>query len=142
MRAFLAAVLACALEAACAAAPRAPEGVPRVRGAAGGGARGGHTGQGRGKGGAKPMRPPPSSPRPPPDAEGEAFDVVVVGGGISGLLAARDLLRAGRKVLVVEARAELGGRSRRAPVTDEATGDAVPCTEEECQGPVVQGKWW
>jgi len=37
-------------------------------------------------------------------------DVVVVGGGLSGLVAARKVARAGRKVLVVEARRRVGGR--------------------------------
>ncbi len=37
-------------------------------------------------------------------------DVVVVGAGISGLVAARQVLRSGRSVLVVEARDRVGGR--------------------------------
>lgn len=68
--------------------------------------------------------------------------MIVVGGGISGLTAARNLLREKKRVLVVEARPILGGRSRREAVTVEATGEAVPCKDKKCQGPVVQGKWW
>lgn len=44
-------------------------------------------------------------------------DVIVVGAGVAGLTAARDLAREGRKVLVIEARDRVGGRiwTRREP---------------------------
>lgn len=47
-------------------------------------------------------------------------DVVVIGGGFAGLVAARDLREAGRTVVLLEARDRLGGRTwyRQIPGTD------------------------
>lgn len=43
--------------------------------------------------------------------ETELYDVVVIGAGFAGLVAGRDLIEAGRKVLVLEARNRPGGRT-------------------------------
>jgi monoamine oxidase len=43
-------------------------------------------------------------------------DVVVVGAGLAGLAAARDLVRAGRSVIVLEARKRVGGRILNASI--------------------------
>ncbi|MEJ7737335.1 MAG: NAD(P)/FAD-dependent oxidoreductase [Chitinophagaceae bacterium] len=37
-------------------------------------------------------------------------EIIIIGGGASGLMAARELARAGRKVIILEARDRLGGR--------------------------------
>ncbi len=50
-------------------------------------------------------------------------DVIVVGGGFAGLSAAAALVERGARVLVVEARAALGGRA--SAFTDPATGERV-----------------
>jgi hydroxysqualene dehydroxylase len=52
-----------------------------------------------------------------------SFDVAVVGGGVAGLAAASALAEAGRRVLVLEARGELGGRATA--FIDRETGELV-----------------
>ena len=52
-----------------------------------------------------------SSPRSPTSDEADLLDVIVVGGGFAGVTAAREVARAGRSVLLLEARERLGGRT-------------------------------
>jgi monoamine oxidase len=59
-------------------------------------------------------------------------DVIVVGGGVAGLAAARRLVQAGRSVILLEARTRLGGRVHT--ILDEPTGHAVELGAEFLQG--------
>src|ERR687889_1376035 len=52
------------------------------------------------------------------EVRGLEADVVVVGAGLAGLSAARELRSSGREVLVVEARDRVGGRTLNEPIGD------------------------
>lgn len=52
---------------------------------------------------------PPNSSLPKPPSE---VDVVIVGGGFSGLMSASELQKAGLKTVLLEAKGAIGGRSR------------------------------
>jgi monoamine oxidase len=51
----------------------------------------------------------------------ELFDVAVIGAGMAGIIAARDLSSKGHKVVLLEARNRLGGRT----YMDSACGDVL-----------------
>ncbi len=69
-------------------------------------------------------------------------DVIVVGGGIAGLTAAVLLVEAGQRVLVLEARAEPGGRVRsvRDPQTQAYLADLGPTWVWPAYQPIV-ARW-
>ncbi|MDP6978534.1 MAG: FAD-dependent oxidoreductase [Myxococcota bacterium] len=50
---------------------------------------------------------------------GDAYDVIVIGGGFAGVTAARELQHAGLRTLILEARNRLGGRTFAARIGDE-----------------------
>ena len=59
----------------------------------------------------------------------EVYDVVVIGAGFAGLVAARDLIEAGRNVVVLEARNRPGGRT----YSDTFPGTDVVVLEQKQQ---------
>ena len=65
---------------------------------------------------------------PPPSPSGNRVDVIVVGAGLSGLVAAYELVRTGHDVRVLEARDAAGGRAQtlREPFDDGLIAESGP----------------
>src|SRR5215217_1805962 len=70
--------------------------------------------------GAVALRPAPAAAAP---ARTTSADVVIVGAGLAGLTAARALTAAGRRVVVLEARDRVGGRTLNHPLPEGHVAD-------------------
>lgn len=67
------------------------------------------------------------------------YDVLIIGGGLSGLSAAVDLTSRGYSVLLLEQRQHLGGRAYS--FVDEATGDIVDNGQHLMMGCYKETRW-
>jgi monoamine oxidase len=66
-------------------------------------------------------RPVGAAPRPAPEPRSSGLDVIIVGAGVAGIAAARRLIAGGKRIVILEAANEIGGRC----ITD-TTAFAVP----------------
>lgn len=76
------------------------------------------------EGGLKKQLPTTAAVQPPSNLDGnnsEIYDVIVIGAGYSGLVACRDLTLSGAKVLLLEAKDRIGGRTLRRRLTAIST---------------------
>ena len=75
-----------------------------------------------------PAEPPPGDQPPPAPSPENRVDVIVVGAGLSGLVSAYELVRAGHDVRVLEASTVIGGRAQtlREPFDDGLIAETGP----------------
>lgn len=85
----------------------------------------------------------------------QEYDIIIIGAGAAGLMAARELSKAGKKILLLEARDRIGGRIHTVPDGDgghleygpEFIHGDLPLTQsllKEANLPfhLAEGSWW